>query len=168
MRSLSTTLILALLIILSSCGSRKITTATHVDSNLTERIESQIQEDKTRYVIETIKGELNQDVYVRIVEYDTDKPVELSTGKRPVKKETFIDSNTKKNGEYEKKEAENNVKNENTTIDKEKKQVTDIKTVEDRRESKQFYYLALILISISILVILLYFIVKKVNGLWRK
>lgn len=168
MSRFATTLILVSLLALSSCGSRKSTTATHVDSSHIERIESQIQEDKNRYVIETIRGELNEDVQIRIIEYDTDKPVDLSTGKPPVKKETFIDSNTNKKEDLEKKEVENTQKKENTTIDKENNQVTDIKTVENRQESKQIYYLALILISISILVILLYFIIKKVNGLWRK
>lgn len=72
---------------LPSCGSKRVAKDLSIDYDSMTRIERMIDELISRRVVDVRRSDLSGDIFIRDREFDTDKPIDPSTGERPVSRE---------------------------------------------------------------------------------
>lgn len=72
---------------LPSCGSKRVAKDLSIDYDSMTRIERMIDELISRRVVDVRRSDLSGDIVIREREFDTDKPIDPSTGERPVSRE---------------------------------------------------------------------------------
>lgn len=78
---------MCIIIGLPSCGSKRVAKDLSVDYDSMTRIERMIEELISRRVVDVRRSDLSGDIVMREREFDTDKPIDPSTGERPVSRE---------------------------------------------------------------------------------
>ena len=71
-----------------SCGSRKEVSDLRIDVDTMRRIEAIVNSLTEERTVDVRRSELNGDITIREIEFDTDKPIDPETGERPVIRET--------------------------------------------------------------------------------
>lgn len=72
---------------LPSCGSKRVAKDLSIGYDSMTRIERMIDELISRRVVDVRRSDLSGDIVIREREFDTDKPIDPSTGERPVSRE---------------------------------------------------------------------------------
>ena len=72
---------------LPSCGSKRVAKDLSIGYDSMTRIERMIDELISRRVVDVRRSDLSGDIFIRDREFDTDKPIDPSTGERPVSRE---------------------------------------------------------------------------------
>lgn len=72
---------------LPSCGSKRVAKDLSIGYDSMTRIERMINELISRRVVDVRRSDLSGDIVIREREFDTDKPIDPSTGERPVLRE---------------------------------------------------------------------------------
>lgn len=72
---------------LPSCGSKRVAKDLSIDYDSMTRIERMIDKLISRRVVDVRRSDLSGDIFIRDREFDTDKPIDPSTGERPVSRE---------------------------------------------------------------------------------
>lgn len=72
---------------LPSCGSKRVAKDLSIDYDSMTRIERMIDELISRRVVDVRRSDLSGDIVIHEREFDTDKPIDPSTGERPVSRE---------------------------------------------------------------------------------
>lgn len=72
---------------LPSCGSKRVAKDLSIGYDSMTRIERMIDELISRRVVDVRRSDLSGDIVIREREFDTDKPIDPSTGERPVLRE---------------------------------------------------------------------------------
>lgn len=78
---------ICIIIGLPSCGSKRVAKDLSIDYDSMTRIERMIDELISRRVVDVRRSDLSGDIFIREREFDTDKPIDPSTGERPVSRE---------------------------------------------------------------------------------
>lgn len=78
---------MCIIIGLPSCGSKRVAKDLSIDYDSMTRIERMIDELISRRVVDVRRSDLSGDIFIRDREFDTDKPIDPSTGERPVSRE---------------------------------------------------------------------------------
>lgn len=119
------TLLISFIILLSSCRSKETTIKTNaetkVDSsqNRSTSVDTQTNTQKEEKIKESESQDLqtnqseNISITHAIIKYDTNKPIDLVTGKPPIKEETYTTIN--KQSKEESKQSEQNNKDVSST-----------------------------------------------------
>lgn len=75
---------MCIIIGLPSCGSKRVAKDLSIGYDSMTRIERMIDELISRRVVDVRRSDLSGDIVIREREFDTDKPIDPSTGERPV------------------------------------------------------------------------------------
>lgn len=78
---------MCIIIGLPSCGSKRVAKDLSIGYDSMTRIERMIDELISRRVVDVRRSDLSGDIVIREREFDTDKPIDPSTGERPVSRE---------------------------------------------------------------------------------
>lgn len=78
---------ICIIIGLPSCGSKRVAKYLSIDYDSMTRIERMIDELISRRVVDVRRSDLSGDIFIREREFDTDKPIDPSTGERPISRE---------------------------------------------------------------------------------
>ena len=161
--SLRAIVCLGLSLFLSSCGSRRQVSDTSIDNRLISRIETMIDEVMDRKIVEIRTSDLNADIVITERKFDTTKDVDPSTGERPVSSQTDAhivigrrDSTVVADSIGINKKM-NDIENIDNKID------IKSKDVDDKKESR--WPIVWIVASILMILLVLVYILKRVNVL---
>ena len=78
---------MCIIIGLPSCGSKRVVKDLSIGYDSMTRIERMIDELISRRVVDVRRSDLSGNIVIREREFDTDKPIDPSTGERPVSRE---------------------------------------------------------------------------------
>lgn len=155
--------LLLFLVIFSSCGSHKLATKSNsfeqsneqtqmTDTTSVKQIEQSKEEQETTEVTTTTK-----------TEYDTEKPINPETGKPPVKSEETTTTKKETSKRTENASETDIIKgvSEDTTRNQNSSLKTDLK--EQKTESTLFKQIGWCAFALTILLLVILFIVKKIK-----
>lgn len=161
--SLRAVFCLGLSLSLSSCGSRRQVSETSIDSRLISRIETMINEVIDRKVVEIKTSDLNADIVITKRKFDTDKDVDPATGERPVSSQTDTHIVIGRRDSTVTADSVGVNKTRNDIKDLDNKIDIKSKDVDDKKGSR--WPIAWIVVGISMILLVLVYILKKVNVL---
>ena len=161
--SLKAVFCLGLSLSLSSCGSRRQVSETSIDSRLISRIETMIDEVMDRKIVEIKTSDLNADIVITEREFDTDKDVDPTTGERPVSSQTDTHIVIGRRDSMVTADSVGVNKTRNDIKDLDNKIDIKSKDVDDKKGSR--WPIAWIVAGISMILLVLVYILKRVNVL---
>lgn len=161
--SLRAVFCLGLSLSLSSCGSRRQVSETSIDSRLISRIETMINEVIDRKVVEIKTSDLNADIVITKRKFDTDKDVDPATGERPVSSQTDTHIVIGRRDSTVTADSVGVNKTRNDIKDLDNKIDIKSKDVDDKKGSR--WPIAWIVVGISMILLVLVYILKRVNVL---
>lgn len=155
--------LLFVLVLFASCGTHK--TATKSDSFAQSNEKTQMTDTTSVKQIEQSKGEeeTTEVTTTTKTEYDTEKPINPETGKPPVKSEETT-TTKKETAKRTETSSETNIDkgvSEDTTRNKNSSLKTDLK--EQKNESTLFKQIGWCAFALTILLLVILFIVKKIK-----
>lgn len=155
--------LLFVLALFASCGSHK--SATKSNSFVRGNEQTQMTDTTSVKQVEQSKGE-KETIEVTTTtktEYDTEKPINPETGKPPVKREetTTTKKETAKRTEVSSETNINKGVSEDTS--RNEQQASNSETKDERKESTQFKQIGWCAFSLSLLILIGFFIVKKIK-----
>lgn len=154
---------LGLSLSLSSCGSRRQVSDTSIDSRLISRIETMIDEVMDRKIVEIKTSDLNADIVITKRKFDTDKDVDPATGERPVSSQTDTHIVIGRRDSTVTADSVGVNKTRNDIKDLDNKIDIKSKDVDDKKGSR--WPIAWIVVGISMILLVLVYILKRVNVL---
>lgn len=155
--------LLFVLVLFASCGTHK--TATKSDSFAQSNEQTQMTDTTSVKQIEQSKGEeeTTEVTTTTKTEYDTEKPINPETGKPPVKSEETT-TTKKETAKRTETSSETNIdKGVSEDTNRNEQQVSNIEIKEEKKESTQFKQIGWCAFSLSLLVLISFFIVKKIK-----
>jgi hypothetical protein len=154
---------LFVLVLFASCGSHK--SATKSNSFVKSNEQTQMADTTSEKQVEQSKGEeeITEVTTTTKTEYDTEKPIDPETGKPPIKSEetTTTKKETAKRTEASSETNINKGVSEGTS--REEQQVSNSEAKEVKQESTQFKQMGWCAFATSLLLLIIYFIVKKIK-----
>lgn len=155
--------LLFVLVLLSSCGTHKRVTKS--DSFVQSNEQTQKTDSTSVKQVEQSKGEeeITEVTTTTKTEYDTEKPIDPETGKPPIKSEetTTTKKETAKRTEASSETNINKGVSEDTSRNGLKASNSEAKEV--KQESTQFKQMGWCAFATSLLLLIAYFIVKKIK-----
>ena len=161
--SLRAVFCLGLSLSLSSCGSRRQVSEASIDSRLISRIETMINEVIDRKMVEIKTSDLNADIVITKRKFDTDKDVDPATGERPVSSQTDTHIVIGRRDSTVTADSVGVNKTRNDIKDLDNKIDIKSKDVDDKKGSR--WPIAWIVVGISMILLVLVYILKRVNVL---
>lgn len=146
---------LMLVLLSSSCRTKKEHSVSETQTYINEKIESMLSEIKTDYLDMIIKSSLAGDAIIKEKVFDLDKPPN-STGTYPVKIEREIDLNFQKNDSTGIRHDKETKIKENTDINKNKIINTEVDTKKEINGLSWFNTIKNVLLIGMILILLLF------------
>lgn len=159
--SLKAVFCLGLSLSLPSCGSRRQVSEAYIDSRLTSRIETMIDEVIDRKVVEIKTSDLNADIVITERKFDTDKDVDPATGERPVSSQTDTHIVIGRRDSTVTADSIGVNKTMNDIKDLDNKIDIKSKDIDDKDESK--WPTAIIFISILGILVILFVLLKRLG-----
>lgn len=155
--------LLFVLVLLASCGSHK--SATKSNSFARSNEQTQMTDKTSVKQVEQSKGEeeITEVTTTTKTEYDTEKPVNPETGKPPIKSEETT-TTKKETAKRTEASSETNI-NKGVSEDTSRNglQVSNNEAKEVKQESTQFKQMGWCAFATSLLLLIAYFIVKKIK-----
>lgn len=154
---------LFVLVLFASCGSHK--SATKSNSFVKSNEQTQMADTTSEKQVEQSKGEeeITEVTTTTKTEYDTEKPIDPETGKPPIKSEETT-TTKKETAKRTEASSETNInKGVSESISREEQQVSNSEAKEVKQESTQFKQMGWCAFAISLLLLIVYFIVKKIK-----
>ena len=147
--------------IVCSCGSSKSNlkqTVTTEQNSTTQKNDSSVTGKKV-VIVENEKS--NEEIKEVTTEYDTDKPIDPETGKRPIKKETI---KTTSKGSTSAKRTEDDTKSISTTVGQstvDKKESVTVEQNKQKSETNVFKQIKWLVLSLALLGIIVGWLIYK-------
>lgn len=161
--SLRAIVCLGLSLFLSSCGSRRQVSDTSIDNRLISRIETMINEVIDRKMVEIKTSDLNADIVITERKFDTTKEVDPATGERPVSSQTDAHIVIGRRDSTVTADSLGVNKTRNDIKDLDNKTNIKSKDVDDKKESR--WSIVWIVAGILMILLVLVYILKRVNVL---
>lgn len=161
--SLRAIVCLGLSLFLSSCGSRRQVSDTTIDDRLISRIETMINEVMDRKIVEIRTSDLNADIVITERKFDTTKEVYPATGERPVSSQTDAHIVIGRRDSTVTADSLGVNKTRNDIKDLDNKTNIKSKDVDDKKESR--WSIVWIVAGILMILLVLVYILKRVNVL---
>lgn len=161
--SLKAVFCLGLSLSLSSCGSRRQVSEASIDSRLISRIETMINEVIDRKMVEIKTSDLNADIVITERKFDTTKEVDPATGERPVSSQTDAHIVIGRRDSTVTADSLGVNKTRNDIKDLDNKTNIKSRDVDDKKESR--WSIVWIVAGILMILLVLVYILKRVNVL---
>lgn len=161
--SLKAVFCLGLSLFLSSCGSKRQVSDTSIDNRLISRIETMIDEVMDRKIVEIRTSDLNADIVITERKFDTTKEVDPATGERPVSFQTDAHIVIGRRDSTVTADSLGVNKTRNDIKDLDNKTNIKSKDVDDKKESR--WSIVWIVAGILMILLVLVYILKRVNVL---